>query len=225
MHTYNPSAQERLQARETSGQYYFSGTPLTFGEMSRRLPGGKWERCLRPSMPVNRILDRLMPDAERAVVCVTSLAQMAVFRALSHQSLHTNLPKHQRYTRWRYRDDAPIYGTTAAMLENVQRLKKVGVKLLSTVVGVRRTAATFKQFAREPHQFRAYKLVPFETADVVDITLDLWPDYVEECEPWPEGSNLDSYAPYVPEQAKYLDELCAEQALRESLFVASLQAV
>lgn len=221
MHTYNPSTLQRLQAREASGQYYFSGTPLTFGEMSRKLPGGRWERCLRPFVPVNGNLrhNRFMPDAERPAVCVTSLAEMAVFRALSHQSLHANLPKHKRRTCWRYEDGMPVYGATGAVVENVQRLKRVGIELLSTVVGVRRTAAAFEPFAREPHQFRAYGPVPFETGDVVDVRLDLWPDHVEECEPWPADFNLDAYAPYEPELARYLDELCAEQDLRESLLV------
>ena len=131
---------------EISGQYYFSGTPLTFGEMSRKLPQGKWERCLRPFMPVNGTPDhgRFMPDAERTVVCVTSLVGMAVFRALSHQSMHTNLPKPERRTGWTYQDGMPVYQATRAVLENVQKLRKVGIPLLSTVVGVRRTAAVFE---------------------------------------------------------------------------------
>jgi|GEM_PF-3572173 len=213
MDVYNPSARERLQTRETSGRYYFSGTPLTFGEMSRKLPSGKWERCLRPFVPVNGTpsYGRFMPDAERPVVCVTSLAEMAVFRALSHQSLHTNLPKRERRTGWRYEDGMPVYRATGAVLENVQRLRKVSIPLLSTVVGVRRTAAVFEQLPRELHQLRAYEPVPFETADVVDVTLDLWPNSIEECEPWPTDFNLDSYAPYDSETAQWLDELCAAE--------------
>jgi hypothetical protein len=105
----------------------------------------------------------------------------------------------------------PVYSATAAVLENVQRLKKVGVYLLSTVVAVRRSAAAFEPFTRELHQFRAYEPVPFETPDVINVTLDLWPDRVEECEPWSADFDLDSYAPYEPESAQYLDELCAEQ--------------
>lgn len=224
MHIYDSPPSQRLQEMETSERYYFSGTPLTFGEMSRKLPDGTWERCLRPFVPVNGSLhsDRFRPDAEGPVVCAASLAEMAIFRALSHQSLHTNLPKHERRTRWRYEDGMPVYGTTRAVLENVQRLKKVKIRLPSTVVGVRRSAARFKQFPREPHQFRAREPVPFETADVVTVTLDLWPDHVEECEPWPASFNLDSYAPYNPETAQYLDELCAAQDLR-SMLAPSLQ--
>ena len=204
---------------EASEKYYFMGTPLTFSEMSRKLPGGKWERCLRPFMPVNGSVhhNRFVPDAERPVVCVTSLAAMAVFRALSHQSLHTNLPKRERRTGWRYKEGMPVYGATAAVQENVQRFKKVGIHLLSTVVGVRRTAAVFQPFEREPHQFRAYDPVPFETRDVIDVTLDLWPAYVEEYEPWPDDFELDSYAPYDPTTAQYLDELCALQDSQGSL--------
>lgn len=212
MHTYNPSAQERLQTREASGRYYFSGTPLRFGEMSHRLPGGKWERCLRPFMPLNGAnRNKLVPDAEKPVVCVTSLAEMAVFRALSHQSLHINLPKRERRTGWRYEDGLPVYGTTAAMQENVQNLKKLQIQLPSTVVSVRRTAAAFEPFKREPHQFRTGDHVPFETADVVDVMFELWPENVEECAPWPADFNLDSYAPYRPDLDEYLRELCAEQ--------------
>src|SRR5687767_119032 len=114
--SYFIEQERRLQQREESGLYYFSGAPLTGGEMSRYVAVDRWERDLKPSLPIiGKFIGGLMQvthDAERPVVCVTSLAQMAEFRALSHQAQHTNLPKHQRRTGWKYNGDMPKYMAT-----------------------------------------------------------------------------------------------------------------
>jgi hypothetical protein len=214
MSSYLRQEYQRLQQKEQSGRYYFSGTPLTLGELGRPLPSGRREQYLLPAVPVNPDFqrNRFVPDATQPVVCVTDLARTAVFRALSHQALHTNLPEHQRRAGWRPENGATTHIATTALIENIRRLRQVGIMLLSTVVAVERTAVPFELLARNPHEFRSIVPVPFRSANICTVALDAWPDNVQEIEPWPADFDLSSYRPYEPHLADYLDELCAEES-------------
>jgi hypothetical protein len=206
-------AYTNLEQQEASGRFYFSGTPLTFGELSRKAPGGRWDRFLLPAMPVNadHKLGRFVPDSDTAVVCVTKLARIATFRALSHHSLHANLPRHQRKTGWERIDGAIRPKTTAAVMDNIRRMREAGLRLPSSVIAVETDAAPFEVFPREQHEYRSTEKVPFEITNITTVNLDLWPDDVEECEPWPEDFDLSMYAPHEPDLDAFLDDLVTQE--------------
>lgn len=200
-----------LQRNEARGDVYFSGTPVEIGA-SHVLHDRRLVRYLRPMVPVTAdfALNRFVPDADKPVVCVTSLAQMAVFRALSHQSLHTCLPLCQRRTGWRYDGDMPTYLATAALLEHIQAMRDLDFFFDSTVAILQRNVARFEQHTHNRHEFRAYQAVPFYKR--VSVSLDLWPPNVEECPPWPPDFDLSSYAPYEPDLAEYMAKISTEKA-------------
>jgi hypothetical protein len=213
---------ESLTDLEATGEVLFCGTPLFSNELEPQpQPNGRLVRALRPSTPITAdyIKNCFVADAEQPVVCMTSLAKMAIFRALGHQSHHTNLPKRQRRHGWRYENDEPVYYATAALIENVRNLGRLPLRLTARVAIALRTAAPFRPLERERHHFRATCAV--RVYDLREVSAADWPAEVEECPPYPEDFDLDGpydpYDPYDPELNDHLMDLLKGQRFPDDI--------
>lgn len=175
---------EALGYAEQEGDSLFAGASMGLSELCAVFVNDQMRQAFRPAQPLSYNFEehRMVPHDERAVVCASTLARVAIFKALFHPDHHMHIKRVERRCGWAPGPNPLCFATTAI----IKSVKEQGDDLHAKVARFAKAPPFYQSPPYQPHQYRSEAaVVPFEMLEVKGGR-----DFIEEeigiVEPYPD---------------------------------------